>query len=146
MFVKFFHELKDAKIPVTLKEYLLMMEALEADLADKRVEEFYYLSRTCLIKDERHLDKFDQVFGHVFKGLELMQDNVEASIPEEWLRAVSQLHLSEEDKKKIELMLIERGVSPDKIKNKDIPQINNLLVALLKVRQGQQIAPTYGGY
>ena len=102
MFVKFFHELKDAKIPVTLKEYLLMMEALEADLADKRVEEFYYLSRTCLIKDERHLDKFDQVFGHVFKGLELMQDNVEASIPEEWLRAVSQLHLSEEDKKKIE--------------------------------------------
>ncbi len=57
------------------------------------------------MKDERHLDKFDQVFGHVFKGLELMSEAVEkAEIPEEWLRSVSQLHLSEEDKKKIEAL------------------------------------------
>ena len=59
MFVKFFAELKSAKVPVTLKEYLTLMEALEADLADKKVEDFYYLSRTALVKDERHLDKFD---------------------------------------------------------------------------------------
>ena len=102
MFATFFHELKAAKVPVTLKEYLLLMEALEADLADRRVEQFYYLSRATLVKDERHLDRFDQVFGHVFKGLELMGEALTAEIPEEWLRTVSELHLSEEDKKKIE--------------------------------------------
>ncbi|MEZ5907675.1 MAG: VWA domain-containing protein [Hyphomicrobiaceae bacterium] len=101
MFVTFFHELKAAKVPVTLKEYLSLMQALEADLAEKRVEDFYYLSRTCLVKDERHLDKFDQVFGHVFKGLEMMSDGVDAEIPEEWLRAAAELYLSEEERKKI---------------------------------------------
>ncbi len=104
MFVKFFNELRDAKIPVTLKEYLSLLQALKMDLADQRVEEFYYLSRVCLVKDERHLDKFDQVFGHVFKGLELMQDAPEAEIPEEWLRTMGELYLSEEEKKKIEQM------------------------------------------
>jgi uncharacterized protein len=104
MFVTFFHELKAAKVPVTLKEYLTLMEALQADLADQRVEHFYYLSRSTLVKDERHLDKFDQVFGHVFKGLELMSEAAEANIPEEWLRAVSSLYLSEEEKKKIEAL------------------------------------------
>ena len=86
MFATFFHELKAAKVPVTLKEYLTLMEALQANLADRNVEHFYYLSRATLVKDERHLDKFDQVFGHVFKGLELMREALEAQIPEEWLR------------------------------------------------------------
>ena len=104
MFTTFFHELKAAKVPVTLKEYLTLMEALQADLADKRVEYFYYLSRATLVKDERHLDKFDQVFGHVFKGLELMSDATEATIPEEWLKAITSLYLSEEEKKKIEAL------------------------------------------
>ena len=72
-FVTFFHELKSAGVPVTLREYLTLMEAMEADLAARRVEDFYYLSRAALVKDERNLDKFDRVFGHVFKGLELMQ-------------------------------------------------------------------------
>ena len=102
MLTKFFLELKTAKVPVTLKEYLLLLEALKADLANRRVEDFYYLSRACLVKDERHLDRFDQVFGHVFKGLDLMQETVEADIPEEWLRTVSELYLSEEEKAKIE--------------------------------------------
>ena len=102
MFTKFFYELKSAKVPVTLKEYLILLEALQADLADRRVEHFYYLSRTCLVKDERYLDRFDQVFSHVFKGLELMQESLEAEIPEEWLRSVSQLYLSEEEKAQIE--------------------------------------------
>ncbi len=96
MLTKFFLELKTAKVPVTLKEYLLLLEALKADLANRRVEDFYYLSRACLVKDERHLDRFDQVFGHVFEGLDLMQETVEAEIPEEWLRTVSELYLSEE--------------------------------------------------
>ena len=101
MFITFFTELKNAGLPVTLKEYLVLMEALEADIAEARVEHFYFLARTCLVKDERHLDKFDQVFGHVFKGLDLMSEALEAKIPEEWLKVVSELHLSEEDKQQI---------------------------------------------
>jgi uncharacterized protein len=103
MFTTFFHELKAAKVPVTLKEYLTLMEALTADLADQKVEHFYYLSRAALVKDERHLDKFDQVFGHVFKGFDLMREAVEgAEIPEEWLRSIGQLYLNEDEKKKIQ--------------------------------------------
>ena len=104
MFATFFHELKAAKVPVTLKEYLTLMEAMQADLADRSVEHFYYLSRATLVKDERHLDKFDQVFGHVFKGLELMREALETQIPEEWLRSLAQLYLSEEEKAKIEAL------------------------------------------
>src|SRR5262245_27142244 len=104
MFATFFHELKAAKVPVTLKEYLTLMEALEANLADRNVEHFYYLSRAALVKDERHLDKFDQVFGHVFKGLELMREALEAQIPEEWLKVITSLYLSEEEKAKIEAL------------------------------------------
>lgn len=102
MFVTFFHELKNAGLPVSLKEYLTLLEGLDHDLAGRRVEDFYYLSRACLVKDERHLDRFDQVFGHVFEGLEALPEGVEAEIPEEWLRLVSELHLSDEDKKRIE--------------------------------------------
>src|SRR5947208_11280322 len=86
MFVQFFSELKSAGVPVTLREYLTLMEAMQADLAGRRVEDFYYLSRTTLVKDERNLDKFDRVFGHVFKGLELMEDVLTADIPKEWLK------------------------------------------------------------
>jgi uncharacterized protein with von Willebrand factor type A (vWA) domain len=104
MFTTFFHELKAAKVPVTLREFLTLMEALAANLAERRVEDFYYLARATLVKDERHLDRFDQVFGHVFKGLDLMQETIEADIPEEWLRTVSELYLSEEEKAKIEAL------------------------------------------
>ncbi len=104
MFVTFLHELKSAGIPVTLREYLTLMEALTEDLADKKVEDFYYLSRACLVKDERNLDKFDKVFGHVFKGLDLMSDAVEADIPEEWLKKLAEKYLSEEEKAEIEAL------------------------------------------
>ena len=73
MFMNFFSELREAKVPVTLKEYLMLMEALDRDVIDKSVDEFYYLSRAALVKDEKNLDKFDQVFGHVFKGLEKLK-------------------------------------------------------------------------
>ena len=104
MFVSFFHELKAARIPVTLREYLTLMRALDGDLADKRVEDFYYLARAALVKDERNLDKFDQVFGHVFKGLDLMAETLEADIPEEWLKALGERFLTEEEKAKIEAL------------------------------------------
>jgi uncharacterized protein len=102
MFETFFAELRSAKLPVTLKEYLTLLEAVGANVVGNRVEDFYYLARTTLVKDERNLDRFDQIFAHVFKGLELLPDAIKAEIPEEWLRRVSTLHLSEEDKKRIE--------------------------------------------
>src|SRR6266571_3809580 len=104
MFVSFFHELKAAGVPVTLREYLTLMEGMEKDLAGRRVEDFYYLSRAALIKDERNLDKFDRVFGHVFKGLELMSDASAAEIPAEWLKKLAEKYLTEEEKKQIEAM------------------------------------------
>ncbi len=104
MFTTFFRELRDAKVPVTLKEYLTLLQALEADCAGGSVEDFYYLSRTALVKDERYLDRFDQVFGHVFKGLDLLRETATAEIPEEWLRAVSSLYLTDEEKAQIEAL------------------------------------------
>ncbi len=70
MFVKFFFTLKEAKLPVTLREYLTLIEAIKAGCAAYSVEDFYYLARTTLVKDEKNLDKFDQVFGHCFNGIE----------------------------------------------------------------------------
>src|SRR6266511_2536785 len=104
MFVIFFHELKSAGVPVTLREYLTLMEAMEHDLASRRVENFYYLVRAALIKDERNLDKFDRVFGHVFKGLELLEQALAAEIPAEWLKKLMEKNLTEEEKKLIEAM------------------------------------------
>ena len=105
MFVSFFHELKSAGVPVTLREYLTLMEAMEKDLAGRRVEDFYYLSRAALVKDERNLDKFDRVFGTVFKGLESLLDDMEkADIPAEWLKKLAEKYLTEEEKKQIEAM------------------------------------------
>src|ERR1700758_1504763 len=104
MFATFFHELKQAGLPVTLREYLTLMEAMERDLAGRRVEDFYYLSRAALVKDERNLDKFDRVFGHVFKGLDLIEQALTAEIPAEWLKKLTEKYLTEEEKKQIEAM------------------------------------------
>src|SRR3979409_344774 len=104
MFVSFFHELKAAGVPVTLREYLTLMEAMEKDLAGRKVEDFYYLSRSALVKDERNLDKFDRVFGHVFNGLDLIGEGLTGEIPAEWLKKLAEKYLTEEEKKQIEAM------------------------------------------
>lgn len=104
MFFQFFDELRSARIPVTLKEYLALMDALDKGVIDMKIDEFYFLSRTALVKDERNLDKFDQVFGHVFQGLENLDGSQIAEIPEEWLRALTEKFLSEEEKKEIEAL------------------------------------------
>jgi uncharacterized protein with von Willebrand factor type A (vWA) domain len=104
MFVTFFHDLKAAGVPVTLREYLTLIEAMQVDLAQRKVEDFYYLARAALVKDERNLDKFDRVFGHVFKGLDLMSEAVEAEIPAAWLKKLAEKYLTEEEKQQIEAM------------------------------------------
>ena len=107
MFIPFFLELKAARVPVSLREYLTLLEGLEAGLVDYDVEGFYYLARSALVKDERHIDRFDQVFAHVFRGVEALggPDAVDvADIPEEWLRRLAEKHLTEEEKKLVEAL------------------------------------------
>ena len=106
MFIPFFLKLKEVRIPVSLREYLSLMEAMEAGLVDYDVEGFYHLARTVLVKDERHYDRFDLAFADFFKGLEAVSglpDGVEEqAIPEEWLRKMAEKHLSKEEMEEIE--------------------------------------------
>jgi len=105
MFLNFFTALRAAKVPVSLREYLTLLDALDQDLADKKVDEFYYLSRACLVKDERHFDRFDQVFARTFQGLETLGEGTDsAEIPDEWLRKLAERYLSEEEKREIEAL------------------------------------------
>ena len=107
MLSRFFFNLREARIPVSLKEYLTLLEALQAGLAQFNVDEFYYLSRATLVKDERHLDRFDQVFGASFKGLESTiegGEDISAEIPEEWLRLLGERLLTEEEKAAVQAM------------------------------------------
>ena len=107
MLLGFFSELRAAKIPVTLREFLGLLEGLEQDLASRSVDDFYYLSRAALVKDERHLDRFDQVFGRYFKALEKSvdvnsDDYAAQAIPEDWIRKMAERHLDPEERAKIE--------------------------------------------
>ena len=104
MFINFFLELRDARVPVSLREYLTLLEGMDAGLADYSVDDFYFLSRTTLVKDEKNLDKFDRVFGNVFKGLEIPDQEIDAEIPEEWLRKLAERILSPEEMAKIEAL------------------------------------------
>jgi len=107
MFLPFFENLRKATIPVSLREYLTFLEGMKAGLATYDVEAFYYLARTAMVKDERNLDKFDQVFAATFKGLEQISfDQVLDAIdlPEDWLRKMAEKHLSEEEKAEIEAL------------------------------------------
>ena len=102
MLIDFFLELRRAKLPVSLREFLDLLQALKQRVVFADLDEFYFLSRTCLVKDERHFDKFDRAFGSYFKGLEDLDDWLRAMIPDDWLRSEFERMLSEADKAKIE--------------------------------------------
>ncbi len=97
MFLNFLDELRAAKIPASTKEHLTLLAALQADVIDRNIDAFYYLARATYVKDEGLLDRFDQVFAKVFKGLETTIETGAAEIPEEWLRRVAELNLSPEE-------------------------------------------------
>jgi uncharacterized protein len=103
MFFSFFAELREANVPVSLREYLTLMEAMHKRAAAFDVEEFYFLARTALVKDERHLDRFDRVFGHCFNGIETLSDP-RAAIPEAWLRKLAERYLTDEEKRLIDTL------------------------------------------
>lgn len=119
MLIDFFYTLRSAKLPVSVKEYLMLLEALQAGVVGPnssktdgddeesegawKIDDFYYLSRTVLVKDEKHYDKFDRAFASYFKGVEMVADFTK-DIPLEWLRKNLELELSPEEKAKIEKM------------------------------------------
>jgi uncharacterized protein with von Willebrand factor type A (vWA) domain len=94
----FFTQLRAAKIPVTTREYLTLLEALDKGVIEPDIGHFYSVSRAALVKDEKAFDKFDQVFAHVFKGVETLGDLFgENEIPDDWLKAMMQKLLTEEE-------------------------------------------------
>ena len=101
MLIDFFYTLKDAKIPVSIKEFLLLLEALQKNVIHNSLDEFYYLSRITLVKDEAHFDKFDKAFGLYFKGIDaIFSDNPD--IPLDWLLQRMQRELTDEQKLQLE--------------------------------------------
>src|SRR5229473_4486497 len=103
MLIDFFLKLKSHKLPVSIKEYLTLLQAMEKRVIGQSVEEFYYLSRTALVKDEANFDKFDRAFGEFWHGVETIP-GIETQIPLEWLLKQVELALSEEEKKLIEAL------------------------------------------
>lgn len=104
MFLRLFTELRQAGIPVSLTEYLTLCEGLQHGLAQFRTEDFYYLARSALVKNERNLDRFDRVFAAVFQGLEMPGEALTAEIPEAWLRKLAERFLSEEELRRIQAL------------------------------------------
>jgi len=104
MFLDFFLILKNQGVPVTLKEYLSLLEALHKNVINQRVDEFYHLSKSMLVKNEKHLDKFDQIFGEYFKGMESITNEEFFKIPEEWMNQNSEKLLSPEQMEQIKAM------------------------------------------
>jgi uncharacterized protein with von Willebrand factor type A (vWA) domain len=102
MLINFFHGLRDAGIPVTTRELLDLMEGMKRHVVFGDMDEFYYFSRTCMVKDEKYFDRFDRAFGLHFKELEALDDIIEALIPDDWLRSEFMKNLTEEEKAKIE--------------------------------------------
>ncbi|TCS36617.1 hypothetical protein EDC30_106159 [Paucimonas lemoignei] len=101
MLIEFFFTLKDAKIPVSIKEYLILLEALQKGVISPSLDDFYYLARTTLVKDETLYDKFDQAFGLYFKGVDTVFD-VQSQIPLEWLVQRMKRELTPEDIARLE--------------------------------------------
>ncbi|WP_146592238.1 vWA domain-containing protein [Puniceibacterium confluentis] len=107
MFVPFFENLRNAAVPVSLREYLSFLEGMRAGLATYDPEAFYYLARTAMVKDERHIDRFDRAFAASFEGLDKipMQAVMEAvDVPADWLKKMAEKHLTAEEKAEIEAL------------------------------------------
>ncbi|MEM1111108.1 MAG: VWA domain-containing protein [Pseudomonadota bacterium] len=102
MLINFFHGLRDAGVPVTTRELLDLLEGMQRHIVFADMDEFYYFSRTCMVKDEKYFDRFDRAFSLHFQELEALDDIIEAMIPDDWLRSEFMKQLSEEDKAKIE--------------------------------------------
>jgi uncharacterized protein with von Willebrand factor type A (vWA) domain len=102
--VRFFFELRSAGVPVSTPEFLALLAALDARVAAVSAQDFYYLARCCLVKDERHFDRFDRVFAHIFQGAEASFAQLVASVPAEWLQSLAARTFSAEDRRRVEAL------------------------------------------
>jgi uncharacterized protein with von Willebrand factor type A (vWA) domain len=104
MLLNLFNEMRAAKVPVSLREWLDLLAALERHVVFADMDEFYYLSRAILVKDEQHFDKFDRAFSTYFNGLHDLGEHLDASIPEDWLRQAFERSLSPEERAQIQTL------------------------------------------
>ena len=104
MLVPFFYHLRQARLPVSITEFLSFLDVLKSRVGDFTVEHFYYLARLSLVKDESQFDRFDQLFSYYFEGAENLADSLFGEIPEDWLRRQAELNLTEEEKQQIEAL------------------------------------------
>jgi len=104
MLIPFFYLLRDGGMKPSITELLTLLEAMKKGVAGQSVDDFYYLSRACLVKDESKLDLFDRIFAAYFKGVEDSLSDLMTDVPEEWLRQQAELFLSEEERARIETM------------------------------------------
>jgi uncharacterized protein with von Willebrand factor type A (vWA) domain len=101
MLIDFFLHLKACQLPVSTREFLVLLEALQRRVVEHSVDDFYVIARATLIKDETHFDKFDRAFGEYFKGIEALP-GMDAPIPEDWLRQSMKRHLSDDERARLE--------------------------------------------
>jgi uncharacterized protein with von Willebrand factor type A (vWA) domain len=104
MLTRFFYTLRDAGVPVSVTEYLTLLEALQARVAQYSVDDFYFLARAALVKDEKHFDRYDRAFAHHFKGIEQAFEALQKQLPEDWLRQLTQRHFTPEEMEKIKAL------------------------------------------
>ena len=104
MLIPFFYKLREGGMKTSISELLVLHEAMKSGLAGQSVDDFYFLARTTLVKDEAHLDRFDRIFGAYFKGIDDALEDLMQEIPEEWLQRQAELSLTEEERKLIESM------------------------------------------
>lgn len=104
MFIDLFYKLRESGIPVSITEYLTLMDALDKRVSGIDIDGFYYLMRASLVKDEKYFDRFDRIFGAYFEGMEDLVEDLISEIPLEWLRKRAELDLSEEEKRQIEAL------------------------------------------
>jgi uncharacterized protein with von Willebrand factor type A (vWA) domain len=101
MLIEFFLKLRQSGVPASIREFLTLLEAMQKEVAFGKVEEFYYLARTALVKDEKYFDRYDRVFAAYFKGI-VEVDALAVLIPEEWLKKLVEKNLTDEEKRLIE--------------------------------------------
>ena len=104
MLIPFFYQLRDGGMKTSITELLMLLEVMEKGLAGQSVDDFYYLSRACLVKDESQIDRFDRIFAAYFRGVEDSLSDLIQDVPEDWLRRQAELLLSEEERAQIEAM------------------------------------------